>query len=193
MKPIYSVIRLIALAGICGFVAVTANAQMTVIRAERMLDVRSGKIQRPGIIVVHGDRIASVGDSNVPSDATVFDLGDATLLPGLIDLHIHLMDEPGADWIKERIYETPATWALRGAKNARLALRNGFTTVRDIGSSGFVDVALMHATDDGWIDGPRIFPVGHYITSTGGYCDLTGFAPGVLERGPESGVADGAD
>jgi imidazolonepropionase-like amidohydrolase len=110
----------------------------------------------------------------LPANSTVVDLGDATLLPGLMDMHIHLMDEPGADWIRERAYETQATWALRAARNARLALLNGFTTVRDLGSSGFVDVSLMDAIDRGWVDGPRIFPVGHYITSTGGHCDLTG-------------------
>lgn len=172
---------------------VNAAEQITVLRAARMLDVASGQIRMPGLIVVEGSRIRDVNPPTPPANATVIDLGDATLLPGLMDMHIHLMDEPGADWIRERAYETPAVWTLRAARNARLALQNGFTTVRDMGSSGFVDVALMHATDDGWVDGPRIFPVGHYITSTGGHCDLTGFAPGILERGPEEGVADGPD
>jgi imidazolonepropionase-like amidohydrolase len=84
-------------------------------------------------------------------------------------------------------------WALRAARNAELALLAGFTTVRDTGSTGFVDVAIGHATDARWIKGPRVIPVGHYITTTGGHCDLTGFAPGILERGPEAGVADGPE
>ena len=170
-----------------------ALAQTTVIRATRMLDVASGEIRKPGVVVIESDRIRAVNPSVVPSGATVIELGDATLLPGLMDMHIHLMDEPGTDWIRQRAYETPATWALRGARNARLALQNGFTTVRDLGSTGFVDVALARATDQGWIEGPQIFPVGHYITITGGHCDLTGFAPGILEQGPEAGVADGPD
>lgn len=174
-------------------IVATASARPVAIRAARWLDVDSGRIQSPATLVVDGARIASVNPDQLPPDSDVIDLGDATLLPGLMDMHIHLMDEPGADWIRQRAYETQATWALRAARNARSALLNGFTTVRDLGSSGFVDVALMHATDDGWVDGPRVFPVGHYITSTGGHCDLTGFAPGILERGPEQGVADGPE
>lgn len=171
----------------------SANAETTVIRAARLLDTESGLIIRPAVVVVEGDRIRDVNPSRLPDASESIDLGDATLLPGLMDMHIHLMDQPGADWIALRAHETPAMWALRAAGNARLALMNGFTTVREAGSSGFVDVALMRATDEGWVDGPRVFPVGHYITITGGHCDLTGFAPGVLERGPESGVADGVD
>ncbi|HXG71774.1 MAG TPA: amidohydrolase family protein [Gemmatimonadaceae bacterium] len=171
--------------------AATASAQTVVVRAARWLDVNSGRLHSPAAFVIKGDRIASINPGQIPPGSITIDLGDATLLPGLIDMHIHLMDEPGGDWIRQRAYETQATWSFRAARNARLALMNGFTTVRDLGSTGFVDVALMHATNDGWIDGPRVFPVGHYITSTGGHCDLTGFAPGVLEHGPEAGVADG--
>ncbi|MDP3293949.1 MAG: amidohydrolase family protein [Nevskia sp.] len=167
-------------------------AQAVVLHAARRLDVESGRIRSPATVVVNGDRIASLDPKSLPEDSTVIDLGDVTILPGLMDMHIHLMDDPDADWIRERAYETQATWAFRAARNARLTLMNGFTTVRDLGSSGFVDVALMHATDDAWVDGPRVFPVGNYITSTGGHCDMTGFAPGILERGPEDGVADGA-
>lgn len=168
-------------------------AQTTVVHAARMLDVESGEIRKPGVVVVEGDHIRDVNPATVSAGVEMIELGDATLLPGLMDMHIHLMDEPGADWIPQRAYETPATWALRAARNARLALMSGFTTVRDLGSTGFVDVAVMHATNDGWIEGPRVFPVGNYITITGGHCDLTGFAPGILERGPEAGVADGPD
>ena len=172
---------------------VLAQSDVTVIRAARLLDVNTGQIGSPAVVVVRGDRIEAVNPASLPAGAAMTDLGDVTLLPGLIDTHVHLMDEPGAEYIRQRAHETPAMWALRASRNARLALQNGFTTVRDVGSSGFVDVALMKAIDEGWIDGPRIFPVGHAITSTGSHCDLTGFAPGVLERGPEAGVADGPD
>jgi len=158
-----------------------------------MLDVASGEIRRPGVVVIDGDRIRAVNPTTVPTDAAVVELGDATLLPGLMDMHIHPMIEPGTAWIRQPLYETQAEWALLAARNARRALLNGFTTVRDLGSAGFVDVALARATDEGWVDGPRIFPIGHYITITGGHCDFTGLAPGILERGPEAGVADGPD
>jgi imidazolonepropionase-like amidohydrolase len=158
-----------------------------------MLDVVTGKIVQPAVVITSGDRIAAINPATIPDAATVIDLGDATLLPGLIDSHVHLMDDPGTSWIRQRAYETPALWALRAAGNAERSLLAGFTTIRDVGSTGFVDVAVSKATDAGWIRGPRVVPVGHYITTTGGHCDLTGFAPGVLERGPESGVADGPD
>jgi imidazolonepropionase-like amidohydrolase len=170
-----------------------ALAQQTVVKAARMLDVATGKMVEPGILVTNGDRIVSIGAANIPASAEVIDLGDATLLPGLIDAHVHLMDEPGSDWIRQRAYETPALWALRAARSAERALLAGFTTVRDIGSTGFVDVAVGKATDSNWIKGPRVVPVGHPITTTGGHCDVTGFAPGILERGTEAGVADGPE
>jgi imidazolonepropionase-like amidohydrolase len=156
-----------------------------------MLDVMTGTTRQPGLVIVEGSVIRSVGPSAIPPNATVIDLGDATLLPGLIDSHTHLQDEPGSNWVTQRAYETTALMTLRAVRNARLTLLNGFTTVRDLGSTGFVDVGLSKAVTNGWIEGPDVIPVGHYITITGGHCDLTGFAPGILERGPEGGVADG--
>jgi imidazolonepropionase-like amidohydrolase len=173
--------------------ATSVTAETTVIRAARMLDVVSGRLQEPALVIVEGNRIVGFGASEVPAGAITIELGDATLLPGLIDSHIHLQDEPGASWVTQRAYETTALMTLRAARNARRTLLNGFTTVRDLGSTGFVDVALSKATALGWIEGPTVIPVGHYITITGGHCDLTGFAPGILERGPEAGVADGPE
>jgi imidazolonepropionase-like amidohydrolase len=170
-----------------------AVAQQRIVRAARMLDVASGRMVQPAVVLTSGDRVAAINPPTLPAGAEVIDLGDATLLPGLIDAHVHLMDDPGTSWIRQRAYETPALWALRAARNAERALMAGFTTVRDTGSTGFVDVAVGQATDAGWIRGPRVVPVGHYITTTGGHCDLTGFAPGILERGPEAGVADGPE
>lgn len=185
-------IRLIGALLLPCFVIPTTRAEPVVLRAARWLDVDTGQIRSPATVVVDGDRIARVDPGSVPENSTIVDLGDATLLPGLMDMHVHLMDDPDAAYIRARAYETPATWALRAARNARLALMNGFTTVRDVGSSGFVDVALMRATEDGWVEGPRVVPVGNPITSTGGHCDMTGFAPGILERGT-NGVADGPE
>jgi imidazolonepropionase-like amidohydrolase len=168
-----------------------ASAQQKILKAARLLDVANGTLVQPAVVVTAADRIVAVSPASLPSGAEVVDLGDVTLLPGLIDAHVHLMDDPGSSWIRQRAYETPATWALRAARNAEALLLAGFTTVRDTGSTGFVDVAVGKAADARWIRGPRLIPVGHYITTTGGHCDLTGFAPGILERGPEAGVADG--
>lgn len=162
------------------------------IRAARLLDVQSGTLRTGQIVVVRGDRIESIG-TTVPAGAEVIDLGDVTLLPGLIDAHTHLTYDIEGDWVHRDVTETAADAALRGARNAGWTLRAGFTTVRDVGAPGFADVSLMHAIDAGMIDGPRMIPSGHAIGITGGHCDVTGYAPGIAEGGPESGVADGVD
>jgi imidazolonepropionase-like amidohydrolase len=125
--------------------------------------------------------------------ARVIDLGDVTLLPGLIDAHVHLTYDISGDWVTRPVRETAADEALRGASNAVKTLMAGFTTVRNVGAGGFSDVSLMKAIDAGLIQGPRIIPAGHAIGITGGHCDATGWAPGVLELGPKDGVADGVD
>jgi imidazolonepropionase-like amidohydrolase len=155
--------------------------------------VAGGRLVPDAVVVVEGDRIRSVGAAGVPSGAPVLDLGDATLLPGLIDVHTHLTQDISGDWIHRPVEETPADWAIRGVRNARLTLHAGFTTVRDVGAYGFTDVALDRAIERGMVEGPRMVPSAHAIGTTGGHCDLTGFAPGIREEGPESGVADGVD
>lgn len=169
-----------------------AQAQGVVLKAARMLDVASGQIRSPALIVIAGDRITGIGGP-IPRGARVIDLGDVTLLPGLIDAHTHLTDDIEGDWVDRPVNETAADAALRGARNAKLTLEAGFTTVRDVGSRGFADVSLMHAIDNGFVPGPRMIPAGHAIGITGGHCDETGRAPGILELGPEQGVADGVD
>jgi len=133
-----------------------------------------------------------VNPAEVPADARVLDLGDLCLVPGLVDCHTHLCSDIEGEWVYRDVLETPADAALRGACNAQKTLLAGFTTVRDLGATGFADVALMRAIDAGRVPGPRMFPAGHAIGITGGHADTTGFAPGIAERGPESGVADGA-
>lgn len=165
---------------------------MIVLRAARMLDVRTGRIVSPAVIVIEKDRIKSVNPATVPA-GTVIDLGDVTLLPGFIDMHTHLSGDLEGNWLHRSVTDSAADNALRGARNARKTLIAGFTTVRDLGSSNFVDVALIHAIDQDFVPGPRIFPAGHAIGITGGHCDTTGYAPGVLERGPETGMADGPE
>lgn len=174
-------------------VGTAAAQQVTVVRAARMLDVKTGRMVQNAVVVIEGGRIKSVGSGEIPEDADIIDLGNLTLLPGLIDMHVHLTGDLDKDSFNRRIREGAADAALRGARNARRTLLAGFTTVRDMASDGFSAVALMRASDRGLIEGPRIFPAAHGLGITGGHCDATGLAPGILEGGPERGVADGAD
>ena len=117
-------------------VPLLAQEEATVVRAARMLDVVSGRMVSPAAVTVQNGRIVAVGGA-APSGARTVDLGDVTLLPGLIDLHTHLTgDLSTPDWVAEPVRGTPASWALRGAQNARITLRAGFTTVRDWARAG---------------------------------------------------------
>ena len=177
-------------------VATGAHAETQVITAERMFDAESGKITGPVRVVVTDGLIESVNPDSVPVDADVIDLGDRTLMPGLLDMHTHLTGDyfTGDLWVTMSVYETAPDWAVLGTKFARETLEAGFTTVRDVGAlPGFPDVALMKAINRGTVPGPDMWPAGHYISITGGHCDITGFAPGIHELGPRQGIADGVD
>lgn len=167
--------------------------ELMVVRAASMLDVESSRMVQHALVLVEDGRIKSVGPAEVPAEAQVIDLGDRTLLPGFIDMHTHLTGDLEGDWVNRVVKATAADAALRGARNARKTLLAGFTTVRNLGSGYFADVSLMKAIDNGWVEGPRIFPAGHALGITGGHADVTGFTPGVMELGPEYGIADGAD
>ena len=171
----------------------TAQQQPIVVRAARMVDVTKGQLVAPAVLVISGDKIRSVGASEVPAGARTIDLGDLTLMPGLIDAHTHLTMDISGDWVTRSVRELPADAALRGARNARLTLLAGFTTVRDVGAGGFADISLMKAIDAGMVIGPRMIPSAHAIGITGGHCDETGWAPGVKELSWKDGVADGVD
>ena len=177
----------------------TEPARPIVLHAARLLDVLTGQLHEPGVVVVEGDRITSIGPDRVPDDAVVHDLGDTTLLPGLMDMEVNLL-MGGADYgLLAGVQDDSAVRVLRGVANARRTLRAGFTTVRNLGlfvqtGGVLLDVALGKAIDLGWIDGPRIVPAGHAITPTGGHLEATMFqalAPGVLPLTVEEGVADG--
>jgi imidazolonepropionase-like amidohydrolase len=169
-------------------IASPARAQQTVLRAARMLDVESGQIVNNAVVVIEGDRIVRVGGS-VPRNADVIDLGNSTLMPGFMDLHTHLGSDLVGDWANRPVTETEADVALRAAHNAVITLNAGFTTVRDM--SGFAGVALRRAIEAEMAQGPRIVAAANSLGITGGHCDVTGYAPGILELGPAYGVADG--
>jgi imidazolonepropionase-like amidohydrolase len=182
------------IASIFASLFVTAGAaQVTVVRAARMLDVVTGQIVQPAVIVIDRDHIQAVNPATVPSGGTTIDLGDLTLLPGLMDLHTHLTFDLEGNWVERAVTDGPADEAVRGVWHARQTLMAGFTTVRNLGSGGFSDIALSKGIEAGMIDGPRIIGAGHAMGITGGHCDDTGHAPGVNERDYTTGVADGVD
>lgn len=176
-----------------------AGAEIIVLSAARLLDTRSGAITSNARVIVDGDKIISVGQGAVTPGAREIDLGDVTLMPGLIDTHVHLTASSAA--FRERVVtENAAEAALRGAESARLTLEAGFTTVRDLAqispSLALVTAALARAGEEGWIAAPHIVPAGHALSITGGHIDpamFLGTAEGILDLGPEYGVADGVD
>jgi imidazolonepropionase-like amidohydrolase len=165
-----------------------------VIRAARLIDGRGGPPLSPAMVRVEGDRIAAVGTSlPVPAGARQINLGDATLLPGFIDLHTHLTLRGDMHWEDALLKSTPADDALWGAHNALVTLMAGFTTVRDMGPDWpYTDVSLRNAIDAGAVPGPRMLVAGAYVSSTGGAGDALQFSPYVqvplvhnLADGPE--------
>jgi hypothetical protein len=163
-----------------------------VVHADRMLDVRSGKIVEHPWVVVDDGKIVSI-EAARPEGSQVIELGDVTLLPGLIDCHVHLTGDLEGDFVHRAVHETAADDALHAVANAKKTLEAGFTTVRNVGCADYVDVALMKAVERGEIRGPWVIPAGYSIGITGGHADETGLRPGLLVRGPEQGIADGPD
>jgi imidazolonepropionase-like amidohydrolase len=170
------------------------------LRSARMLDVDAGVIVEPGELLVVDGRIAEGKAASVPAGAEVIDLGDVTLLPGLMDMEVNLLlGGPNHRSPLNAVQDDPAVRVLRAVANARRTLRAGFTTVRNLGlfiqTGGLLlDVALKKAIDFGWVDGPRVVPAGHAITPTGGHLDPTmfqAFAPHVLPLTVEEGIANG--
>ena len=142
---------------------------ITVIHAGHLLDVKTGKMMDNAVVTIKGDRIASVSSGTAPKGAHVIELPNATLLPGLIDAHTHLTYDTNFGY-QELAVSIPKE-ALIGAKNARITLEAGFTTVRNVGARGYTDIALRDAINEGMIPGPRIDASGPALSITGGHCD----------------------
>lgn len=174
--------------------SLSAADKTYVLKAAHMFDGKSAHVVSPGLIVVSNGKIAAVGaNAASPAGAETIDLGDATLLPGLIDAHTHLTYPYERDYrveelnaLKKNISER----TLDAVEIVRRTLMAGFTTVRDVGAGDYIDVGLRNAIDAGKIPGPRMLVSVNALGATGGHCDSSaGFAPNIFGR--ETGIADG--
>jgi imidazolonepropionase-like amidohydrolase len=184
---------LIAVLSVASLSAQTpATPSITVIRAGKLFDPESGRLLDRPVIVIKGNRIDSVDTARTatPTGALLIDLGDATLLPGFIDVHTHLTMDAGSGGYESLGISIPRS-ALTGAKNARVTLFAGFTTVRNVGAEGYSDVALRDGIDAGDVVGPRMQVSGPPLGISGGHCDNSLLAPEFHYSA--EGVADGVD
>lgn len=174
--------------------AVPALGETVVVTADHMVDVEKGVTLDEPVVVITDGRIASVvtrGGARpvIPADAKRIDLPGQTIVPGLIDMHVHLNGEATIRGYKRLDY-TDSFWQAVGVGNARKMLEAGFTTVRNVGSSNYDDVGLKQAVEAGYIVGPRIVPATYAIGATGGHCDSTEGLPPSYGSLTEPSVAD---
>ena len=179
------------------FMSLNAFAETSFVKAGHVIDVESGRVLANQLIRIEDGRIQSLGpaSANVPAGAEVVDWSRYTVLPGLIDLHTHLISDIQGSNIAAPLLSSGARDALLGASHARDTLDAGFTAVRDVGvNRAFTDVALRDAINAGMVEGPRMFVAGAYITVSQGGGDIVGLAPDVvLPREFRRGVANSAD
>jgi len=169
-----------------------------VLKAARLIDSTGSPAITNAIIVVTDDKITAVGASSsvqIPNGAKVIDLGDATLMPGFIDAHTHVIGRilGDADGPTASVKDYTSFGAILGTRNAKNLLLAGFTTIRNVGAPNFDDMALRKAINEGWVPGPRMVAAGHAIGITGGHCDENGFRPGLRDGGVKDGIANGPE
>ncbi|MDQ3204926.1 MAG: amidohydrolase family protein [Pseudomonadota bacterium] len=176
-------LALFALAGLGH--AAPAVAEDVWVSADRMLDVRTGRMVDNPRVLVRDGRIVEVerGDAAVPAGASRVDLPGMTLLPGLIDMHVHLDSDPSYGGYTGLQF-SDRFWSMLAVGNAEKTLMAGFTTVRNVGADAWNDVGLRQAIDEGKVTGPRIVAAGFSFGATGGHCDSTYFPPSMEQKSP---------
>ena len=169
-----------------------------VLKAARLIDGTGKPAISNGVVVVTDNMITAVGPASqvkIPAGAKVIDLGDATLLPGFIDSHTHVigrvLGDPDGNDAAVRDYDSFG--AIVGTRNAYNLLMAGFTSIRNVGAPNFDDMALRKAINEGWVPGPRMESAGHAIGITGGHCDENAFKPGMFDNGIKDGIANGPE
>ena len=176
-------------------IATPALADTVHFRAAHMIDVETGRVIDYPLVTVTDGRITGIADSRtvrLSGEAKVVDLGERTILPGLIDMHVHL-DSPADIGGYRGLEFTDAFFGMTAVGNARAMLDAGFTTVRNVGSGNRNDIGLKQAIENGYAVGPRIVPAGYALGATGGHCDSTFLPPSLEKPKKEEGVADGVE
>ncbi len=171
-------------------IAAGAQADTVVVTADKMIDVLAARvIDHPQVTIVDG-RIAAVGarGASVPAGARRIDLAGMTLLPGLIDMHTHITADPRYSGYRGLEF-TDNFWTVVGVANAKKTLEAGFTTIRNVGSDNYDDVAIKQGIEQGFVPGPRIVPATYAMGATGGHCDSTEFPPSISTPSPQ--IANG--
>ena len=168
-------------------IAPRSRANASVVSAARMLDVRSGRMLENVHLLIEDGRIKQVAHGKdafiLTADMPRYDLGDATLLPGLIDMHVHIDSDPTYSGYSYLQFND-RFWSAVSVAHAQKTLMAGFTTIRNLGSEDWNDVGLQQAIDEGKVVGPRIVPAGFAFGATGGHCDSTYFPPSMNDRNP---------
>jgi imidazolonepropionase-like amidohydrolase len=176
----------------------TKGSGTVALKAARVIDGTGAAPIQNGVVVVTDDRIVSIGAAGsvaIPAGARTVDLGNATLLPGFIDAHTHVigraLGDPDAN--DQSVRDVDAFAAILGVMNVRTTLLAGFTSIRNLGAANFDDIAMRKAINEGWVIGPRMQTAAHAIGITGGHCDENGYKPGLMDGDFKTGIADGPE
>ena len=189
---------------LAGFAAALGAAEtapaapaLTVIKAGRLVNPRTGTVLSNQVIMIEGDRVKAVGPASevmqgLPAGTKIIDLGGATVLPGLIDCHTHVTSQP-ENFYEDIFRKSPIDEATTSHIYAKRTLDAGFTTIRNVGADNYIDFALRNAINAGKLPGPRLLASGPALSATGGHGDLNGMSPYIRFEGNIGGIADGVD